>query len=75
MRYFVGSNHGQVLLFTVAMPTYLMLLAAMKSDGLDAGDVGFSAAMVAFVAITFLADQQQWSERSAPMVGVLEALM
>ena len=45
------------------MPTYLMLLAARKSeDRLDLGDMGFSAAMVAFVAITYLADQQQWSK-------------
>ena len=49
------------------MPTYLMLLAAKKSgDHLDAGDLGFSAAMVAFVALSFVADQQQWSRCRRP---------
>lgn len=44
------------------MPTYLMLLAARRSeDQLDAGDIGFSAVMAAFLAISFIADQQQWS--------------
>ena len=49
------------------MPTYLMLLAAKKSgDQLDAGDLGFSAVMVAFVALSFAADQQQWSRCCGP---------
>lgn len=45
------------------MPTYVMLLAARKSENqLDVGDIGFSAVMVAFLAISFIADQQQWSK-------------
>jgi len=45
------------------MPTYLMVLAARRSENqLDIGDMAFSGAMVAFVALSFMADQQQWSE-------------
>ncbi|KAL8796869.1 MAG: hypothetical protein Q9195_000952 [Heterodermia aff. obscurata] len=55
-----------ILLFSVSMPTYVMLLAAKKSGNyLDAGDLGFSAVMVAFVALSFAADQQQWNFQSA----------
>ena len=47
------------------MPTYLMLLAARRSgDQLDAGDMVAAAVMVAFIGVTFIADQQQWSECS-----------
>ena len=53
----------QVLLFSISMPTYLMVLASRKSENhLDNGDIAFSGAMIAFVALSFLADQQQWSE-------------
>lgn len=45
------------------MPTYVMLLAARRSENqLDVGDIGFSAGMLAFIAISFVADQQQWSK-------------
>ena len=51
------------MLFSVSMPSYLMLLAAsISEDQLDAGDIGFSGLMVALVATTFVADQQQWGK-------------
>ena len=57
------------------MPTYLMLLAARKSvDQIDAGDIGFSALMVAFVAATFVADQQQWSKSIISIIRMTSRL-
>ena len=40
-----------------------MVLASRRSENqLDVGDMAFSGAMIAFVALSFVADQQQWSE-------------
>ena len=45
------------------MPTYLMVLASRKSENqLDIGDMAFSGAMIGFVALSFVSDQQQWSK-------------
>lgn len=47
------------------MPTYLMVLASRTSENqLDLGDMAFSGAIIAFVALSFVADQQQWSEHA-----------
>lgn len=52
-----------VLLYSVTTPAYVMLLLAKQGNGHIAGvDYVLAGIMVSFVLISFIADQQQFSE-------------
>jgi len=53
------------LLFTVALPTYAILLTTRVSGGLSAMDVVYSLTILSLVTIAAIADQQQWDYHSA----------
>ncbi|KAL8742708.1 MAG: hypothetical protein Q9190_004847 [Brigantiaea leucoxantha] len=55
---------AQLLLFSVTMPTYVLLLAA-KITQPQPIDVGFTQVLLALVFLAFVADQQQWDFQQA----------
>ncbi|MCJ1256442.1 hypothetical protein MMC24_004263 [Lignoscripta atroalba] len=55
-----------VLLFSVSMPTYVLLLAAkLPGKGLLTEDIVFSRVLVGLVILAYLGDQQQWNFQNA----------
>ncbi|KAL8688566.1 MAG: hypothetical protein Q9218_005556 [Villophora microphyllina] len=53
-----------VLLFSVSLPTYILLLASPLVPSQNT-DIFFTQALLAFVFLAFTADQQQWNFQSA----------
>ena len=57
----------QILLFSVTLPTYVLLLAArLTGEGLSTLDLIFSSTITVLIALSATADQQQWSEYILP---------
>lgn len=56
-------NSKQVLLWLVAAPAYILLLASrVGSDTMQRSDIICSRALMGLILIEFFADQQQWSK-------------
>lgn len=49
-----------VLLFSVATPTYVILLASRFSEKMSTADTVFVRGLMGLVLLEFFADQQQW---------------
>ncbi|MCJ1366570.1 hypothetical protein MMC16_005699 [Acarospora aff. strigata] len=55
-----------LLLFSVATPTYIILLASrLRGNDFTTADLIFSRVLVGLVLLAFFADQQQWNFQSA----------
>lgn len=60
-----------VLLFSITMPTYVLLLlnrfatSTSKASSLDTTDIVFAGLIASLVTLTFLADEQQWQYQTA----------
>lgn len=56
------SNRLQILLFLIASPVYILMLASrVGSDTMQLPDIVFSRVLMGLILIEFFADQQQWS--------------
>jgi len=52
-----------ILLFAIATPTYVILLAStIGKDAMSGIDVIFARGLMGLILVEFFADQQQWSE-------------
>lgn len=58
-------TRAQVLLFSVTMPTYVLLLAAPITTA-QVPDIIFTQVLIGCVFLAFNADQQQWGRQSIP---------
>ena len=65
------SLSQSVLLFSVTTPTYILLLlnrfaaSTSQASSLDTTDIIFAGLIINLVALTFLADEQQWEYQTA----------
>jgi steroid 5-alpha reductase family enzyme len=48
------------LLFLVATPTYVILLASRLTEKMETGDIVFARVLMGLIIVEFFADQQQW---------------
>lgn len=51
-----------VLLFMIATPSYLLLLASRLSSEMTTGDIIFARVLMGLVLLEWFADGQQWSQ-------------
>lgn len=53
-----------ILLFLIATPTYVLLLASKLGAPFGGGDIAFARVLMGLILVEFFADQQQWSKVS-----------
>ncbi|KAI9737580.1 MAG: hypothetical protein M1834_009735 [Cirrosporium novae-zelandiae] len=54
-----------ILLFLITTPTYVIFLSTRISPDFEFADVVFSRLLLAFILLSFFADQQQWNYQQA----------
>ncbi|KAL9009907.1 MAG: hypothetical protein Q9173_005105 [Seirophora scorigena] len=59
-----STNSTQILLFSITMPTYILLLSSPIVKA-DIPDIIFSQVILGAIFLTFIADQQQWDFQTA----------
>lgn len=65
-----STNSTQILLFSVTMPTYILLLSSPVVKA-DIPDIIFSQVILGAIFLAFTADQQQWGKPSTPNPPIL----
>lgn len=59
------ANKLQVLLWSVTLPTYILLLTSRLKPEVDGTDLILSRLLMALVVLEYFADQQQWNYQEA----------